>query len=108
MKNLFLGILTLICLPAFAANKCDPDRAKSVQIMQDGRAFLKDSGGTRHFLGDVKTPATMALTQLAMSAVGKDVYIGVAYADGVSCEKPNNTQVLWLDVQYAKTDEQNF
>ena len=50
----------------------------------------------------------MALTQLAMSAVGKDVYIGVAYPDGVSCEKPNNTQVLWLDVQYAKTDEQNF
>lgn len=56
MKKLLLGILTLVCFPVFAANKCDPDRAKSVQVMQDGRAFLMDSGGTRHFLGDVKTP----------------------------------------------------
>lgn len=109
MKKLLLGMMAIMCIPVFAATKCQPDRASSVQIMQDGRVYLRDSSDVRHLLGDLKvSPQSMALAQLAMSAIGKDVYISVAYADGVACDKPNNSQVLWLDVQYAKTGEQNL
>lgn len=109
MKVLIVTVLAAICMPTVAATKCNPDRASSVQIMQDGRVYLRDSSDVRHLLGDLKvSPQSMALAQLAMSAIGKDVYISVAYADGVACDKPNNSQVLWLDVQYAKTGEQNL
>lgn len=87
---------------SFAIVKCEVSRAVSVQVMQDGRVYLSDSVGGRHLLGDSKSPQVTLLAQTAMSALGKDLLVGVAYEDGVSCKEPKNSPVRWLDVQDSK------
>ncbi len=87
---------------AFAIVKCEESRAVSVQVMQDGRVYLRDSVGGRHLLGDAKSPQATLLAQTAMSALGKDLFVSVAYEDGVSCKEPKDSPVRWLDVQDSK------
>jgi hypothetical protein len=103
MKRLaFVIIAALFSGSSFAIVKCEQSRAVSVQVMQDGRVYLRDSVGSRHLLGDAKLPHVTLLAQTAMSALGKDLIVSVAYEDGVSCKEPKDSPVRWIDVQDDK------
>lgn len=103
MKILALVIMTaLFSGSSFAIVKCEESRAVSVQVMQDGRVYLRDSVGGRHLLGDAQSPQATLLAQTAMGALGKDLIVAVAYDDGVSCKEPKDSAVRWLAVQDSK------
>lgn len=100
MNKLALVIVAaLFSGSSFAIVKCEASRAVSVQVMQDGRVYLRDSVGGRHLLGDAKSPQATLLAQTAMSALGKELLVAVAYDDGVTCKEPKDSPVRWLDVQ---------
>jgi hypothetical protein len=109
MRTLGLVVcLALVSMNAAAVVKCEQAKVVSVQAMQDGRVFLRDSAENRHLLGDATSPQTALLAQVALSALGKDLYVGVAYNDGVSCTEPKEVPVRWIDVQDAKIRDRSF
>ncbi|HAT40235.1 MAG TPA: hypothetical protein DCS87_00720 [Rheinheimera sp.] len=100
---ILLMITTASSVHAAKFEKCAVGNTGTIQMMQDGRVYLRDSADVRHLLGDATDgEKTSLFMQLATHSLGKDLMISVAYPAGVSCEKPNDTKVSWLAVSDAK------